>query len=124
MTFVGLTAEQWFTFIGVAVGVGMGLLNWYDKRFPRIRLSAMESGQVSESLNKSIDLANKRALDAEERVERLEKKVKNFEGNLSYRIIFDVKLGSNPQIEDANIRHYPERRSLIMPYEGEDRRHS
>ena len=124
MTFVGLTAEQWFTFIGIAVGVGMGLLNWYDKRFPRMRLSAIESGQVSESLNKSIELANKRALDAEERAERLEKRMKNLEGNLSYRIIFDVKLGSSPKIEDANIRHYPDRRSMVVPYEGENRRHN
>jgi hypothetical protein len=112
---MNLTIEQIFTFLAFLFPTVIGLLNWYDRRKPRMLLTPVEEGDLSVSLNKAIALANKRALDAEERASKLEKlydELKNdFEtwlGNQKYRLIFDVTLGKNPKIENTEILHLQE----------------
>ena len=126
-TFLGLGAEQWLTFIGLIIALGMGILNWYDKRSPRMLLTPLESGQVSESLNRAIELANKRAFEAEERAIRLEGLYESLKIEFeewiqkqNYKITFNVTLGEDPKITSTSICH--DRRKINTPYEGPNRR--
>jgi len=91
-------------------------------------IGMLERGQYLESVNKSIELANNRALVAEqralkaeedveksreetERIEReLEERLSILERNSSYRMIFDVILGASPRVENVEITHFKERR--------------
>ena len=125
--FLGLTAEQWFTLLGIIIALFMGGLNWYDRRVPRMNLTPLESGQVSESLNRAIELANKRAYDAEQRASRLEElyealkiEFEDWINSQKYRITFDVTLGIDPKIIETKIYH--DRRKEDLPYMGTDRR--
>jgi len=109
--------DQYFTLIGVLTALVLGFLGWYDKRVPRRLLSPIEEGQVSESLNKAIELANKRALDAETRVAHIEElyntlRVEYDELKESfdiwieqqiYDVTLEVSLGTTPKISSAQI---------------------
>jgi len=126
-----MSVESIATFIGIFATFALGILNYYNNSARGKSMGMLERGQYLESVNKSIALANDRALQAENRASEaenrageLETRIGALEKKLSYRITFDVVLGSNPIIEKVDIRHYPERRSLIMPYDGKDRRTS
>ena len=130
----GIGVDQWLTFIGIMIALGMGVLNWYDKRFPRKNLTKLEKVQLSLTENQSIDLANKRALDAEIRADKAEEReirLENLYNTLkeefeewrksqNYKISFSAQLGTNPTILTSSIYH--DRRVDTIPYEGEDRR--
>jgi hypothetical protein len=112
---MNITIEQAFTFLAFLFPTIIGLLNWYDRRKPRMILTPVEEGDLSVSLNKAIALANKRALDAEERASKLEtlyEELKNdfdtWLGNQKYRLVFDVTLGSRPKIDNTEIVHVVE----------------
>jgi len=103
------------------IGVVSAVWNIMNGRIRSKSLNALESGQYLESVNKSIALANQRALDAEERaiksenvakkyreegeaVEKiLEERLSILEKGSSYRLIFDVTLGAEPRIEHSEI---------------------
>jgi len=139
--------EQFFYYAGIIITAIIGLLTYYDKRRPRMSLTPLESGQVSKTLNEAIELANKRALAAEEARDRLsqmmiEKEV-SYEGKLreiesgyktlkeefelwksdqNYQMVFNVTLGTTPTISDVAIMHVKDRRINNFPFSGEDRR--
>lgn len=124
-----MNLEGWLTFIGILLTFLLGALNFYNGSIRGKSIGMLERGQYLESVNKSVELANDRALkaeqrasDAEERANKLEDRIIALERKLSYRITFDVLLGSNPSIAQADIRHYPDRRVFNMEYEGKDRR--
>jgi hypothetical protein len=131
---LGVGVDQWLTFIGIMIALGMGVLNWYDKRFPRKNLTKLEKVQLSLTENQSIDMANKRALDAEIRADKAEEReirLENLYNTLkeefeewrksqNYKISFSAQLGTNPTILSSSIYH--DRRVEAQPFEGEDRR--
>ena len=131
---LGVGVDQWLTFIGIMIALGMGVLNWYDKRFPRKNLTQLEKVQLSLNENQSIDMANKRALDAEIRADKAEEReirLENLYNTLkeefeewrksqNYKISFSAQLGTNPTILSSSIYH--DRRVEAQPFEGEDRR--
>lgn len=131
---VSIGIDQWFTFIGIIIALGMGILNYYDKRFPRKHLSPLEESQNTLIQNQAVDLANKRALDAETRADRAEEREIRLEtlyNNLktefeewsltqSYKLVLMVQLGNNPRVNSSTIFH--ERRASTLPHDGEDRR--
>jgi len=133
-SFLGIDAGQWFILIGVIISLIMGILNWYDKRVPSKNLSPIESGQLNLTQNKAVEMANKRALDAEIRADKAEERVLRLENmyevlklefedwiqKQNYKITFNVTLGSNPKIMSTQIYH--DRRVLDVPYEGVDKR--
>jgi Zn-dependent metalloprotease len=107
---MNITIEQAFTFLAFLFPTIIGLLNWYDRRKPRMLLTPVEEGDLSVSLNKAIALANKRALDAEERASKLEVLYESMKtefdvwmSNQNYRLVFNVTLGKNPHIENTEI---------------------
>ena len=133
-TFLGIGIDQWFTFLGIIIALGLGVLNWYDKRFPRKLLNPLEIGQKNLFENQAVDLANKRALDAEIRADRSEEReirLENLYNTLkdefeawkklqNYKITFSAQLGTNPSILTSSIYH--DRRVEARPFEGEDKR--
>ena len=130
----GIGVDQWLTFIGIMIALGMGVLNWYDKRFPRKNLTKLEKVQLSLNENQSIDMANKRALDAEIRADKAEEReirLENLYNTLkdefeawkklqNYKITFSAQLGTNPSILTSSIYH--DRRVEARSFEGEDKR--
>jgi hypothetical protein len=131
---LGVGIDQWLTFIGIMIALGMGVLNWYDKRFPRKLLNPLEIGQKNLFENQAVDLANKRALDAELRAEKAEEReirletlyntlkdeFEEWKKLQNYKITFSAQLGTNPAILTSAIYH--DRREATLPYEGEDKR--
>jgi hypothetical protein len=124
-----MTQEQWLTLIGILTGLAIGILNFYNGSVRGKSIGMLEQGTYLESVNKSVDLANKRALEAEvraisaeDRATALGKRMTSLEKSLSYRLTFDVVLGSNPMIEHVEIQHYPENRKVGRVYTGEEKR--
>lgn len=121
-----MSVEQWFTLIGILTGVGLGLLNWLNGSSRNKSIGMLEQSQAIQNLNTSVDLANSRALAAEKRAAESERRAHDLETRLAilecdvhekmtYRIVFDVVLGSNPVIERTDIKHTPERRKEDKP---------
>jgi len=127
MIFLGIGVEQWLTFIGIVIALGMGILNWYDKRNPTERMTPLEESEREDNLNRAIALANKRALAAEQRAERIEGMYDSLKAEFedwiqkqNYKIVFNVTLGTDPKISSTQIYH--DRRVMDSPYVGEDKR--
>lgn len=128
------------TTLGTIIAILLGVYNSYNSK--RLGDSTIQSGQSGtiKTLNESVELANKRALAAEERAnsleevydkrawiaeqkaEELESRLSVLESALSYRITFDVTLGTKPKVEHVEIEHYPERRHEARKVEPDRRK--
>jgi hypothetical protein len=116
-----ISIAEWISFIGLAITLGLGLMNYYNLKSRGQSMGMLERGQYLKSVNEAVDLANSRALAAEQRVATLEDKLTHLEGTLSYRLTFDVVLGEMPLIEKVSIEHYPDRRQVNIPHDVERR---
>jgi len=106
-----MTSTDIVMVVGIAVTLLLGVVNFLGGR-------PLVNAQSFEAFNKSITLANNRALDAEQRafaaenrVDELEKRIEAMEKRLSYRLTFDVILGSKPEVERAEINELLSRES-------------
>jgi hypothetical protein len=111
-------------FIGLITMFILGLYNAKNNGSRAKSQNTLETSQYLVSMNQAVDLANKRALEAEEgraraeertlqaeaREEDLERRLTTLEKSLAYRLTFDVILGTNPSVEKVEIKHFPERR--------------
>jgi hypothetical protein len=124
---LGISVEQLLTFVGIIIALGMGILNWYDKRYPTEHMTPLEESEREDNLNRAIALANKRALSAEQRAERIEElyeqlkiEFEDWIQKQNYKIIFNVTLGTDPKISSTQIYH--DRRVKDTPFTGEEKR--
>lgn len=115
--------------IGLLTALFLGVWNVRIARDKTSSTSMVERGEYLISVNKSVQLANDRALAAEQRAvasedreDALEERITRLEESLSYRLTFDVVLGSNPSVQKVEIRHFPERRAKATPSNGIERR--
>lgn len=114
--------------LGFLLSFALGLFNWYNGSQRNKSMGMLERGSYLKTINESVDLANKRALDAEKRAisaeiraDALEKRISDLEGLLSYKLTFDVLLGANPKVEHVTIEHYPERRNADVRVQHDNR---
>lgn len=125
--------EQLLTLIGILTGLALGVLNWTNAKKRGDSANVLEQSQAIQNLNTSIELANERALKAEQRAlaaesvaEQLEKRIlvleSEFKEKMSYRLIFDVILGSSPVIQKSDISPLFERRKENAPVIHERRK--
>lgn len=114
-------------YLGVGVTLVIGLLNWYDRRFPSTRQTPAGDSDTFVKQSQAIKLANDRAFEAEKRVDHLEamydqlkKEYETWIDKQDYKLTFTVHLGKNPSIESTAIYH--DRREADLPHKGIDRR--
>ena len=125
-----------FGFLASAVAIAWNIYNGKNRS---TSLGMLEKGQYIESINKSIEIANTRALageqravaaeatvenvrrNAEAREEELERRIAILERNSSYRMTFDVFFGEDPKIEHVEISRFRDERKVILPVENEKR---
>lgn len=124
-----MSYENWITLLGFVLTFGLGVFNWISGMKRNNSIGMLERGNYLKSVNESVSLANQRAPDAEsrafkaeKRADELEQRIEDLEGRLSYRLTFDVVLGSKPTVEHVEIDHYPNRRKKEMAFGGKDRR--
>ncbi len=101
-----MTSGEWITLIGLLLTFGLGIFNFIREVARGKSLGMMERGTYLESVNKSVKLANDRALEAEKRAGELEKRLIVLESHQNYRITFDVLLGSEPKVERVDIERF------------------
>jgi len=147
LTITGLIISN----IVALAGIALGLLNYFSKRSEVLSKGKVDNAEAKvkdadalNSLSKAVDLANERALKAEQRSSSLEDEFRadrkewikergemltEIEGlrvvvekTQQYRIMFDVILGVNAEILGASIKHVTDRRKEDVPFTGEDRR--
>lgn len=125
MSALGINIADIAQLVGVATALLLGIWNIRIARDKTSSTSMVERGEYMMSMNKSVTLANDRALSAEERAlaseareDALEKRITRLEESLSYRLTFDVILGSNPSVQKVEISHFPERRAESTPSKG------
>lgn len=125
--------------LGLIVSVVVVMWNIYNGRIRANSMGMLERGQYLESINKSIEIANTRALageqraiaaearveaiqaQAEKREQELEDRICILENNSSYRITFDVDLKSDPKVEHVEIKRFREERCRDKPVDLERR---
>ena len=112
-----MTLDQIITYLSILSAIVLGLGNWYTLSKRNVSLETTDIASNSKILNEAVTLANQRALAAEkqyyklqEEYDLLEKRILTLERSLSYRISFDVVLGTKPSIERSEIVHVLERR--------------
>jgi hypothetical protein len=124
-----MTGADILQLIGLITALLIGIWNMSNSKTRAKSLGTLESGQYLESVNRSIELANNRALAAEERAARaekvsedLEKRIESLEDLLSYRLTFDVTLGTNPSVQNVEIKHFTDRRENDIRDKTDERR--
>lgn len=95
-----MTPGEWITLI---LTFGLGVFNFIRDTTRGKSMGMLERGNYLESVNKSVKLANERALEAEKRADDLEKRLGILESSLTYRLTFDVVLGAQPKLERVSI---------------------
>lgn len=101
-----MTPGEWITLIGLLLTFGLGVFNFVRDTTRGRSIGMLERGNYLESVNKSVKLANDRALEAEKRADDLEKRLGILESNLTYRLTFDVLLGAQPKVERVSIERF------------------
>lgn len=124
-----MSYENWITVLGFVLTFGLGIFNLLSGMKRNTSIGMLERGNYLKTVNESVELANKRALDAEtraiaaeHRADELLKRIEDLESRLSYRLTFDVVLGSNPVIEHVEIDHFSNRRKKAENFGGKERR--
>lgn len=118
--------------IGTMIVGIIGIFNLLTSNKRNSSLNTLDSSNNLKILNEAIALANTRALAAETAMDKaekeandkiflLEQRVRVLESSLSYRLTFDVMLGTSPAINAAWIEHFVERRKEEKPV-AHDRR--
>jgi hypothetical protein len=136
--------------VSILTVVGFFVVAWWNNYANKKRMpfqNTLDNSTAMKSLNEAIVLATERALKAEEHASLIEeralqkiaeveakeeettRKLSNLQmefylkNSLTYHIGFDVVLGTQPQILEANINHFVEKRTKEEKFEGEDKRH-
>ena len=100
--------------LGVILTFLLGLYNLYY-RGPSMNMA--ERGQYLKSINESVELANNRALEAEQRALAAEAQLalcedskEILQGKLSYLLTFEVMLGEKPDVKNVTIVKFTDRK--------------
>jgi hypothetical protein len=110
-----MTVFEVFTVIGIIGGLVLGTFNWYNGKRTIDQSAFLGSPINLKTQNEAIQLANDRAFAAEKRADSLEKRLAVLEARLSYKLTFDVILGTNPYLEHVSIEHYPSEKNKDDP---------
>lgn len=117
-----MTAFEIFTVIGILGGIVLGAFNWYNGKRTVDQIAATGDTMNIKTQNEAIQLANDRAYAAEKRADALEKRLTVLEAKMSYKLTFDVLLGTDPSVEHVTIEHYLGSKLTKKSYTGIDRR--
>jgi len=72
-----MTLYEVFTIVGVFLGIGIGLFNYFDKRRNTSLTGVSVSADANKDLNESVTLAYQRARNAEEEKDKRDKEHKD-----------------------------------------------
>lgn len=117
-----MTLNEIFTVAGILGGLALGLFNYFDKRRNTRQAELTSTGDYLLDANQAVEIANKRALDAErerresevfhkkemtelkEELLDLQERLQKVEKALAYEIRLVAHLGDDPRVEAVSIK--------------------
>jgi hypothetical protein len=128
-----MSPEVIASLVGTMIVGLIGIFNLLTSNKRNSSLNTLDSSNNLKILNEAIQLANNRALAAEEKLDKaekyandkiflLEQRVRVLESSLSYRLTFDVMLGTSPSVNGVRIEHFVERRKVEIPVKHDRRK--